>query len=166
MYKRIKTLLLLLFTLSSISCIKNKVNTLSQNYFEIGSDQYPLSNAYYSIDSSNGFTALILTSSGLTYSPINNDLLGTGNLIEFDINDISSSLKVGNYYNQSGFYSGISLNYSATSVGNEYEINDAIPASLNISKSGSIYSIEFKYTLTTGQLVKGQFTGTILKTNL
>ena len=142
------------------SCKKSEpVNNAAQNSFKINSDEYALAKAYYTVDSVDGYTALILVQRIYTYNPITFDFSGTGNYIEFDITDITATLNSGNYYNPVGFYSGIGLNYSSASPGNEYEINDLLPGTLNITKSNSIYTIQYEYTLTTGQLVTGQFVG-------
>jgi hypothetical protein len=105
-----------------------------------------------------------LISPGLTYNPTLQDFDGLGNFIEFDISNISSTLSAGNYINPVGFWSGIGLNYSSTTQGNQDEINTNLPGSLNISKSGATYVISFEYTLlSSGQKVTGQYTGSAEK---
>jgi len=158
-------LLMLSLVFGFVSCKKsNPVNNIAQNSFKINNDEYALANAYYAVDSADGYTALVFVSPGLTYNPSTFNLSGNGNLIEFDISDISATLNSGNYYNPTGFWSGVALNYtSSTSPGNEYEINTSLPGTLNITKSNSIYTIQYEYTLTTGQIVTGQFVGQALK---
>lgn len=160
-----KLILLLTLTTFFYSCKKSDTsNNTVQNSFKINTDEYPLANAFYDVDSLDGYTSLILTSPSLTYNP-SIFLSGTGNFIEFDISDITATLRAGNYYNPIGFYSGITLNYSTSipPTAIEYEINDALPGTLNITKSNSTYTIKYEYTLTTGQLVKGQFVGPVQK---
>lgn len=164
-----KLILLLTLTTFFYSCQKSDIaNNTAPNSFKINADEYTLANAFYDVDSANGFTALILVSPSLTYNPSIYDFSGTGNFIEFDISDITATLRAGNYYSPIGFYSSVGLNYStsipATTI--EYEINDALPGTLNITKSNSTYTIQYQYTLTTGQLVKGQFVGPVQKVRL
>jgi hypothetical protein len=165
------TRLILLLTLTTFfySCKKSDTsNNTVPNSFKINADEYTLANAFYALDSANEFTYLVLTSPSLSYNPSIFDFSGTGNFIAFDISDITATLRAGNYYNPIGFYSSIALNYSTsippTTI--EYEINDALPGTLNITKSNSTYTIKYEYTLTTGQLVKGQFVGPVQKVRL
>lgn len=159
--------LILLFFLSSIlfSCTKKESeSTSSQSYFKIGADKYDLSKAYYTIDSINRFTRIAIVSSGITYDANLVDFKGTGNLIVFDFSDISSVVKAASYYTPTGFYSVIGLNYNfTTQTGNGYEIKNTLPGKLLITNTSTNYNIQFEYTLEGGQVVTGQYIGTLKK---
>ena len=156
------TLLILISILFFQSCKKEEGSKSPvTNYFKIGNNTYSLANAAYEVDSINGFSVLILSSPGLTYVPPST-LLGSGNYIEFDIDNISNPLSAGSYYSPIGFEAFIGLNSSASNPGNEYSQNTTLPGTLTISKTNSTYSVSFQFTLATGQFVSGNYVGPIL----
>ena len=140
----------------------SETNTSPQNYFKIQSVNYNLSGAYYIVDSADGYTALVFTTPGLTHYGESLSFSGQGNMIGFDISDVSPTLIAGNYFNPEGFYSGITLNYQENISGTDYEIDQNIPGSLNIVKNGAVYNVQFQYSLTNGQEVVGQYVGSII----
>jgi hypothetical protein len=161
-----KNFILLLFVaLFVVSCTKKDSEvTLSQNYFKINTDRYDLDKAYYTIDSINKFTQIVIVSSGLTFDANLQDFKGSGNVITFDFGDISSVLKAGSYYTPRGFYSGVVLNYNySTQSGIDYEMKETLPGKLLITNTNSNYNIQFEFTLEGGQVVTGQYTGTVKK---
>jgi hypothetical protein len=161
-----KNFILLIFVaLFVVSCTKKDSEvTLSQNYFKINSDRYDLDKAYYTIDSINKFTEIAIVSNGLTYDASIQEFKGKGNAIYFDFGDLSSVLKAGSYYTPRGFFGGITLDYSYNlqSV-TEYEMKETLPGKLLITNTNSNYNIQFEFTLEGGQVVTGQYTGTVKK---
>ena len=155
----------IIFSLLFVSCKKeDTVSTIDQNFFKIDTEKYELSKAYYDVFPVDGYTGLIIISPGLTFNRSLFDFSGKGNFIEFDISDISSTLKTGNYVNPAGFFAGIALNYSINSSATiEYEIKNTPPGKLNITKLDSTYNIQFEFTLANGKLVTGQYKGKVEK---
>lgn len=158
-------ILLIFVSLFVVSCTKKESDVaLSQNYFKINSDRYDLDKAYYTIDSINKFTQIAIVSSGLTYDPNIQEFKGKGNAITFDLGDLSSVLKAGSYYTPRGFFGGIILDYDYTlQSGIDYEMKITLPGKLLITNTNSNYNIQFEFTLEGGQVVTGQYTGTVKK---
>lgn len=161
-----KNVFLLVFVcLFAISCTKkdSDVNN-SQNYFKVNAKKYVVDKAYYTIDSFSKYTEIAIVSSGITYDANLLEFKGTGNAITFEIEDITSVLKSGTYSTPDGFWSAVGLNYnSLTQFVNLYEIKETVPGKLTITKNNSNYNIQFEFTLESGEIVTGQYIGTVKK---
>ena len=162
-------MLLLLSIVLFSSCQKSGSNsstnnTNTQNYFKVGTDEYVIANAYYDVDSINNFSFLVFSTPNLNWNTAIGDLQGSGNFIEFDIEDISDTLKQGNLLNPAQFWAAVTFNYVYPiypTGGIDQDIDDNFPGYLNITRTNSNYEIHFQFKLTTGRIVQGVYIGRV-----
>jgi hypothetical protein len=154
--------ILMAIGMALVSCKKESVK--EENHFTLRDTVYVTDHGYISkaiATETQSFYLIYLCSPNVNYS--DKKFSGNGELITIVIvSDSPAEIIPGMYVNDVNMNSNVKLNYDAelnTYV--NYNLDPVLSSTTNINVVDNIYEIEYKYTISTGEVIKGKYKGAL-----
>jgi hypothetical protein len=161
-YKANLLWILVAICIATVSCKKEEVE--EQNKFTLRDTTHVTTHGYiskFSTTESQSRYMIYLCSNGLNC--VNNKLYGKGDYVRLMItSDSPDQIIPGLYVYNVNMSGSIYLNQDTeANTSNRYLLDPVLSSTADVKVVDNIYEIEYKYTLSTGEVVKGKFNGAL-----